>query len=187
MSDLPRHPIRFADLPNRKRTQFSLVPDASERKAIAKALDLLELRKLRFDGALVPMSKRDWRIEATLGATAHQACVVTLDPVSTRIDEDVIRTYVAEFDVPDAEEFEITEDDASDPLPDTLDLYDIALEALALSLPAYPRTDGAETGSDGRAMFTEPGKEAMTDEQARPFAGLGALRDALANKGETDE
>jgi len=187
MTDLPCHPVRFADLSGRKRTQFSLTPNAPERAAIARALDLLELRKFRFEGALIPLSKRDWRVEAKLGATVHQACVVTLDPVSTRIDEDVTRTFVAEFDVPDAEEFEITEDDTSDPLPDTLDLYDVALEALTLTLPAYPRKEGAETGTDGRAMFTEPGKEAMTDEDARPFAGLGALRDALANKGESED
>ncbi|MCF2903624.1 DUF177 domain-containing protein [Octadecabacter sp. CECT 8868] len=186
MTDLPQHPVRFADLPSRKRTQFTLTPDAAEREALAKALDLLALRKLRFEGALIPKGKRDWSLEATIGATAQQACVVTLDPVTTRIDEDVIRTYTAEIDIPDEDEIQITEDDSADPLPATLDLYDVALEALALSLPAYPRKEGAETGVDGRAMFTEPGKAAMTDEEARPFAGLGALRDSLEKKAEDD-
>ena len=187
MAERPTHLIRFADLPNRKRTHFTLEPSAEQRAALAADIDVPQIRKLKFDGALIPMGKRDWRVEATLGATVQQDCVVTLDPVTTRIDEDVTRTFVASFELPEAEEIEISEDDDSDPLPATLDLYDVALEALTLALPAYPRKDGAVTGTDGRAMFTEPGKDVMTDEDARPFAGLGALRDALANKDKDDD
>ena len=187
MTDLPRHGVRFADLPNRKRSHVTLTPDAPQRASLAVALDVPAIKKLKFDVALIPMGKRDWRLEGVMGATVQQECVVTLEPISTRIDEDVVRTYVADFDHPNEEEVELSEDDTADPLPATLDLYDVALEALALSLPAYPRKDGAETGTDGRAMFTEPGKEAMTDEQARPFAGLGALRDALEKKADGEE
>ncbi|PVA08113.1 YceD family protein [Thalassorhabdomicrobium marinisediminis] len=187
MSDLPRHRVRFADLPNRKRTGFDLQPDAQARAALAQELGVPGLRKFRFEGVLSPMGKSDWRLEGTLGATVEQACVVTLEPVNTRIDETVARTFMADFEYPAAEEVELTEDDTADPLPATLDLYDVALEALALALPAYPRKEGVETGTDGRAMFTEPGKTPMTDEEARPFAGLQALRDSLASKDETDD
>jgi len=179
MSDLPSHPIRLADLNMRKRAHFTLEPDAPARKALAQALDVLAVKKLKFAGALIPTGKRDWRVEAHLGATVSQACVVTLDPVSTRIDEDVMRSYVSDFDLPDDPEHEISSDDDSDPMPDTLDLIDLILEALALSLPPYPRKDGAEPSVVG---VTEPGKAVMTDEDARPFAGLAALRAGLENK-----
>lgn len=179
MSELPKHVVRLADLPNRKRTHFTIEPDAPGRAALAEALDVLVVRKLRFDGALIPLGKRDWRIEATLGATVSQACVVTLEPVTTRIDEDVTRTYVAHFDFPDADEVEMPEDDTTDPMPETLDLVEVMTEALALALPAYPRKDGVEAQT---ARFTEPGKTPMSDEDARPFAGLAALRDSLENK-----
>lgn len=184
MSDLPTHPIRFADLPNRKRTHFTIEPDADARRVLADALDILALKKLRFDGALIPMGKRDWRIEAKLGASAQQACVVTLDPVTTRIDEPVERTYTAQYEFPDESEVEVPEDDTADPLPDTLDLIDVLLEALALALPPYPRKPGV--ASDIIAV-TEPGKAAMTDADARPFAGLAALRDSLENKGSDSD
>ena len=188
MSDLPSHPIRFADLPARRRSHFLLEPDAPARKALAAKMDLLALRKLKFEGALIPMGKRDWRIEAKMGATVHQACVITLEPVSSRIDEQVERTFIAEYEKPEKSknreevEIEVSEDDTSDTLPDTLDLYDVVMETLLLTLPPYPRIEGAETGTDGRAMFTEPGKAVMTDEDARPFAGLQALRDSLETK-----
>ena len=141
------------------------------------------IRKLRFAGALIPVGKRDWRLEGLLGATVQQACVVTLEPVTSRIDEEVARAYAADFTVPDAAEVEMPEDDSTDPLPETLDLHEVMVEALALALPAYPRADGAETGT---AVFTEPGKAAMTDEDAKPFAGLAALKQSLENKDDGD-
>jgi uncharacterized metal-binding protein YceD (DUF177 family) len=181
MPDLPTHPIRLADLNNRKRAHFTIEPDSDGRKAIAAALDVLQVKKLKFDGALIPTGRRDWRIEATFGATVSQACVVTLDPVTTRIDEDIKRTYLSEWDTSEGEEVKIESEDTDDPLPDTLDLIEVIIEALALSLPAYPRKDGVEATVVG---VTEPGKAVMTDEDARPFAGLAALRAGRENKGD---
>ncbi|MGB1722615.1 MAG: DUF177 domain-containing protein, partial [Paracoccaceae bacterium] len=42
-----------------------------------------------------------------------------------------------------------------------------------------PRAHGADLGE---AVFTEPGKAAMRDEDTRPFAGLAALREQLEDK-----
>jgi len=182
MSDLPTHIIRFADLPGRKRSQFTIQPDAAGRRALAQTLGLQSIRKIRFDGMLIPMGKRDWRIEAKLGATIVQSCVVTLEPITTRIDEEVMRSYLTEIDTPDETEVEMVEDDTTDPLPDTLDLIEVMTEALVLAMPAYPRIDGADPATLG---VTEPGKQLMTDEDARPFAGLAALR-ANLQTGDTN-
>ncbi|NBT33687.1 MAG: DUF177 domain-containing protein, partial [Rhodobacteraceae bacterium] len=105
--------------------------------------------------------------------------VVTLDPVTTRIDESVTRSYVAEMPEIEPGEVEMPEDDTVDPLPVTLDLTEVMIEALALALPAFPRAEGAELGS---LVVTAPGLTPMTDEVARPFAGLGALKKALEKK-----
>jgi uncharacterized metal-binding protein YceD (DUF177 family) len=68
------------------------------------------------------------------------------------------------------------EDETAEPLPATLDLGQVMIEALALTLPPYPRTPGAETGE---AVFTEPGKTPLRAADLHPFAGLAGLRDAL--------
>lgn len=182
MSDLPHQIIRLADLPNRKRSAFTVEPDAPARAAIAQALGIEGLRKLRLSGALLPVGKHDWHLEAALGATAQQACVVTLDPMITRIDETITRDYVADYVAPDTPEAEMPDDDTTDPLPASLDLVAVMMEALALALPAYPRKDGAQTGT---AVFTEPGKAPLRDEDTRPFAGLADLRNAIAKKDDT--
>jgi hypothetical protein len=46
-------------------------------------------------------------------------------------------------------------------------------EALALALPDYPRAPDAEMET---GQFAAPGVDPMTDEDAKPLAGLAALR-----------
>lgn len=167
-----------------------IIPDSEVLDKIARNLELLSLRKLRLTGTIVPAGKADWRFEGALGATVTQPCVVTLDPVTTRLDEEVTRLWRADmppFDALDPdEEVEVPEDVSEEALGDMIDLGALLLESLALALPLYPRTKDAALGEQ---VFTEPGKAAMTDDDAKPFAGLAALRDQLsggADEGEPD-
>lgn len=170
--------IRLADHSQNRPVTFALRPDAAQLRAIAADLGLLGLRKLAFSGQLVPLNRRDWQLEAQLGATVVQACVVSLDPVTTRIDDAVRRQYLAEMpETPETEEVEMPEDDTIDPLPETVDLEQVMIEALALALPLYPRAEGVAPVA---ISVTEPGKAPLTDAAARPFSALAALRDKLA-------
>jgi uncharacterized metal-binding protein YceD (DUF177 family) len=173
--------MRLSDLTTGRATPFSLLPNAPERKAIADALGIVAIKKLKFEGTLTPQGRSDWTLQAKLGATVVQDCVVTLDPVTTRIDEGISRQYVADFTVSDAAEVEMDEDDTTEELPSTIDLVAVMMEALSLALPAFPRAADATLGD---VQYTEPGQEPMTDDDAKPFAGLRALRDALGKKAE---
>lgn len=173
--DLLDRPIRLAELGSRS-FDFDLSPDAGRLAALTDALDLLSLKKVRFTGSLRPDGPRDWRLDAMLGATVVQPCRVTLKPVTTRIDEAVTRRYLARWEEPAKDEIEMPEDDSAEPLPETLVLGDVLAESLALALPAFPRAEDADEVS---LSVTEPGKTAMTDDEAKPFAGLASLRDKL--------
>ncbi|MES0860986.1 DUF177 domain-containing protein [Ruegeria sp. SCPT10] len=168
--------LRVADLPQNTPTSFELRPEKDALEAIKQDLGLLGLRKLSFVGQVRADGRRDWVLTGTLGATVIQRCVVTLEPVTTRIDMPVSRLYVADWSDPDEPEYEIPEGDETEPLGAEIDPEIVMIEALSLALPQYPRKDGAELG---QADYTEPGKQAMTDEDAKPFAGLAELRDAL--------
>ncbi len=167
-------PLRLAELPP-KRTAFSLTPDVATRNAIAKELGLLGLRKVRFAGKITPFGTSDWRLNARLGATVVQACVLTLAPVTTRIDERIIRGYLAELAAPQGDgELEMPDDETLEPVGEVIDPGLVMVEALALALPIYPHAPGAElTDTD----FAGPGIKPMTDEDARPFAGLRGLHE----------
>ncbi|SDC20896.1 YceD family protein [Ruegeria marina] len=168
--------LRVADLPQNRATTFTLRPDSARLGELARELGIDGVRKLSFGGELRAEGKSDWRLTAILGATVVQPCVVTLEPVTTRIDTEVRRLFVKDWAEPDEEEAEMPENDEAEPLGPVIDLNAVMTEALALALPAYPRKEGVELGE---AVFAEPGKTAMTDEDTRPFAGLAALRDKL--------
>ena len=172
-TSLPSAPLRVADLSQNSETPFDLRPSAADLALIAQDMDLLGLRKLSFQGALRALGNSDWELNGTLGATVIQPCVVTLDPVTTRIDIPVRRQYIKALEFSDEPEVEIPEDDAVEPLGAVIDLARVMLETLGLAVPLYPRKEGVHLDN---AVFTEPGAAPMTDEDARPFAGLAALR-----------
>lgn len=170
--------LRVADLSQSAENAFSLRPDATALASIAGELDLSALRKLSFVGRIVPLGASDWVLEATLGATVVQPCVVTLDPVTTRIDQTLRRQYLADYQPVDDPEAEMPEDDNVEPLGQWIDPAMVMIEALALAVPDYPRKDNAELG---KMVYTKPGHAPMTDEDARPFAGLADLQQKLKN------
>jgi len=173
--------IRVAELTRGQSRQITAEPGAEARAAVAEALGIDAVKKLRFEGQLAPLGKRDWELTGTLGATVVQACVVTLAPVTTRIDAPVSRRFLADWEEPSGDEVEMPEDVDAEPLGAEIDIGAMMVEALALALPDFPRAEGVELDE---AVFAEPGTQAMTDEDAKPFAGLAALRNKLA--GEDD-
>lgn len=170
------HPLRVASLATRKPTRFKLIPNAAERAALAATLDLLDLPKVAFIGELRPTGSRDFILEADLQADVVQPCSITLAPVPASVSEKVNRRYMANWIAPEGDEIEMPEDDSVEALPEVIDLGDVLTEALALSLPLYPRAPGAELGE---AVFAEPGVEPLKDEALKPFAGLAALKAKL--------
>lgn len=179
---LPGRTFTVSDLSKNSKTPFSVIPDEHHCEAIARTLGVDTLRKLRFEGSLSPVGKADWSLRAHLGATVVQPCVATLEPVTTRIDTQVLRRFLAK--APDepapGSETEMPEDETEEPLGREIDLTAIMIEELGLAIPAYPRLEGTATQS---LTITEPGITPMTDDEARPFAGLASLKDQLKRDG----
>ncbi|WP_324754718.1 DUF177 domain-containing protein [Roseovarius sp. Pro17] len=171
--------LRVAELPKGASLPFDIVPDAAMRAAMAEELGINALRKLTFRGTLAPLGRRDWQLSAQLGATAQQACIATLEPVTSRIDTSIQRRFLS--DMPRPEELDPTpedgvpmpEDEAEEPLGEVIDLARVLIEALALALPDYPRKDGAGPAS---AAVAPPGEVPLDDDAIKPFAGLAALK-----------
>jgi uncharacterized metal-binding protein YceD (DUF177 family) len=171
------HPLRTGALSPRKPTRFDLRPDEATRAAIAASLDLLDLPAFRFRGELRPTGRNDYLLEAELTASVVQPCSVTLAPVPATLTEAVRRSYLSNWQEPEGDEVEMPEDDTQEPLPEVIDLGAVAIEALALALPLYPRAPDAALGE---AVFAPPGSEPLRAADLKPFASLAALRDRLA-------
>lgn len=181
----PTYPMRRAQLAPRKPTRFDLRPPPAVRQRIAKMLDLIELPKLRMRGEFTPKDARDFKLIAQLDARAVQPCVSSLAPVPCEINEEVRRLYLAEWEPPQNDELQLSDEDDGERLPEVIELADVMIEALTLALPLYPRAAGVTPTS---ARSTPPGAELLSDDEAapKPFAALAALRESLA-QGGTDK
>jgi uncharacterized metal-binding protein YceD (DUF177 family) len=173
MSSIPpsNAAYRVAELPQNSIKKFEIRPEPAQNDAIAAELGLLGLRKFRFVGQIKASGKSDWRMTGNIGATVIQPCAITLEPVTTRIDLAVERLFVRDLEKLDEEEIEMPEDDSIEQLGGFIDPEAVMIEALVLALP-----EGAELGE---AIYTQAGTAPMKDEDARPFAGLAALKGLL--------
>jgi uncharacterized metal-binding protein YceD (DUF177 family) len=155
------HPIRFDE-----------APTAAEAEALRDLMGLIGLRKMRFTGEIIPLRPDGWEVRGTLGASVTQSCVVTLEPVRTRVETDVLLRFVP-ADKIDSPMDDADFDETLEPLGPEIDLGLIATEALALALPAYPRAEGATLGDINNV------DEEIEDQAPNPFAALEALKDKL--------
>lgn len=171
--------ISMADMPKGGTRRFDLIFSTARLKDAIETLSLRDIRKVRIKGTLAPEGPKNWLLDVEVGASVTQDCVVTLQPVKTRIDTPVRRLFLTNWQEPEGDSvLEMTIDEDSEPLGEVIDLEQIALEAVALALPTYPRAEGAALETQ---VFAEPGIEPMTDEDAKPFARLAALRDKMGD------
>ncbi len=174
------HPLRTASLSSRRPTLFDLAPTDPQRQALALILGVSALPVLRFTGSLAPTGPRDFTLDAHLVATVVQPCVVTLAPVTTRIETQVRRHYLADFPEPHETESQVHDDADEEPLPEVIDIGAVLTEAIALALPDYPRASGAELAE---TVVAPPGVTPLRDGDLKPFAGLQALARKLSGEG----
>ena len=173
-------PYRTKALSARKPTRFDLALGPDALALVAALLGITAVRALRFKGELRPSGHHDVELEARLAATVEQPCGITLAPVVTMIREPVLRRYIADLADPEELEIEMPDDDSAEPLPEVIDVGEVALEVLALALPLYPRAPGAELPE---MVAAPPGVTPLRDADLRPFAGLAGLADKLTGPG----
>jgi uncharacterized metal-binding protein YceD (DUF177 family) len=141
-----------------------------ERRALAKRFDLLALDLLR---AKVNLRRVQGgtavRLAGHLSAEVTQSCVVTLDPVANRIEEDFTVLYAPQAAVEAAMVGADADMDLPEPLPEgTLDIGEAVAQQLSLALDPFPRAPGAEIDPEWRGDAEET--------RENPFARLATFR-----------
>ena len=146
---------------------------ANERETLAARFGLIELKELKA-GLHVQRVGDELLIQVTgrLSAVVVQNCVVTLEPTSYEIDEEIDERFGPNDDLP--AEVELLDDDGP-PEPfdgEGIDLGEVVAQHLALGIDLYPRAPGVEFPD------LTVGEDANTarDETKGPFAALAALK-----------
>ena len=163
-------PLSLRRLPRAQSHSFEHVASDVEQTALARVFDAREVPRMRMEGTIAPLGEDGWTLQARLRATVIQTCVVTLEPVTSRVDAVVKREFV-----PGREDRidELDPDEIAEPLRDEIDLGLIAMEELALALPPYPRNPTADISRYA------PDDAELDDERPNPFAALVGLRDKM--------
>ena len=153
--------------------------EPGERAALARRFGLLSLDRLSATLRLERAGARNLvRIAGRLAAEVTQTCVVTLEPVSARLEEDFTLLYdleaaAAQGEAEGAREV-VVEPEAEEPPepvgPHGIDLGEAVAQQLAIALDPYPRAPGA-------ALPEEPSAGAGGARAAGgPFATLESLK-----------
>jgi hypothetical protein len=119
---------------------------ADELEAVARALGLLACTRLEASYTIVPGGTGRYTLSGTLRAEVTQACVVTLDPVVSAIEEGFEAAFWPEDDIPPPRGGVLDLDEAAEPRPivaGQIAVGRVVLECLAESLDPYPRKPGA--------------------------------------------
>jgi uncharacterized metal-binding protein YceD (DUF177 family) len=160
------------DIPSRGTdVQRKAMPE--ECALLAKELDIPAVERLEVRYNIKPLSGGRYRLEGTLKADVVQACIVTLDPVRSVVDDrievefrsDVVHEPQGKL----GEELIVLEVTEYEPLEHgRVDVGRIVTESLAAALPAYPRSPGAAL-EQIEAGPPEPGP-------ASPFSALAGWK-----------
>jgi uncharacterized metal-binding protein YceD (DUF177 family) len=143
---------------------YDLAATPAERAALARRFDLLALDRLEAQVRLTRLPGGLLRLSGALSADLVQACVVTLEPVRGRIDDQF--TLLFRPGVEEGEKAVVLSGAAElvEPLPGgVLDIGEAVAQQLSLALDPYPRAPGAAAASPGEAL-------------ASPFAALAKWR-----------
>jgi len=170
------YPVEVGDIPSTGLV-VRIEADEAERKALAARFGLISLESLKAEMEIKPWRKRGVAVSGHFTAAVTQTCVVSLEPLSARLDEDFQDYFLPEADlrrlISDAE---ITLDvNAADPDPlegDRIDAGELVAEHVSLAIDPYPRKEGAEFSPPEGVESTESPAEPAEN----PFAVLQKLR-----------
>jgi len=154
--------------------------DPAERAALARRFGTPSVDQFRVTATLraVPGGAM---LTGTVAARLTQQCVVTMEPVETRLEEPLDRRFAPANQIESEGAFDPEAEDPPDPLTDEIDVGEIAAETAALAIDPYPRAAGAKVE---RNSATPPGSAPLDDDAVKPFASLADLKKRL--EGETD-
>ncbi|WP_315838847.1 DUF177 domain-containing protein [Bradyrhizobium prioriisuperbiae] len=148
--------------------------DPSQRAAMRDLAGLRDLSEARAEFELRHAGRNRVLVTGRVTARIGQTCVVTLDPIEVAIDEPVDLLFAPEDQVAAIakamEEEAETDGEVQDPpeaiVNGTIDLGNLAADALFLGIDPYPRKPDA--------VFEPP--VIAEDPESHPFAALKALK-----------
>lgn len=143
-------PLQVNRLPARGQTVL-IELDEKNRSELAERHDLVSVKNYHAELLAKPWKREGVRISGTLSAEIEQTCVVTLEPMTSRVETEVSGIFIPEgsrIGRHDIEGGEIVVEAEGDDIPeaftgDSVNVGHLVEEFFALEIDPYPRKPGA--------------------------------------------
>lgn len=172
--DVPfSYPVKVGHI-SANPVRIRLEANADELKALADVWNVLSVENLKAELQLTRWKRDGIKVKGELHSGVTQACIVSLEPVSSRINETFEHVFVPEGSklarIVTNEEGEIVLDPDGPDIPDqftgdTIDIGAVVAEFAALAIDPYPRKPDASFSGFGD-------DNEVDDKPPSPFAAL---------------
>ena len=163
--------------------EIRIEPGPEDRAVLAENLKLLALDKMESHLEIIPVGEESFRVRGTLSADVTQNCVISLDPVTSQISEQIDVEFrprprdgsgiMQENPIGGVNQDVLTEKEFEEYEAGKLVLGAFVVEILASALDPYPRKRDTEF-SWGSGNNDDGAVEKSASES--PFAKLTAIR-----------
>jgi hypothetical protein len=170
MTELSQWVHRLRDIPE-SGLDVSRRATPEERAEIAKAIGLVECRKLEARYTIRSLIEGRYLMHGSISAQVVQSCVVTLEPVESDVSASVEAVFWPAEDIVPSEAAVVEVEDGLDPEPiidDQIEAGRVIYEHLADAIDPYPRKPGVTFDWKDGKTGPEP--------EGGPFAALGRLK-----------
>ncbi|MBE7185199.1 MAG: DUF177 domain-containing protein [Methylobacterium mesophilicum] len=169
------HTVNVARLPERGMP-LVIEPDAETRAVLAQEHGLLGVESFKADLTVEKWKRNGVRVRGRVEALIDQECVVTLEPLRNRIDEEVDAVFLPEdsklgregFDLGGEIHLDMDGPDSPETFNgDAIDVGALAEQFFGLAIDPYPRKANARPETE-----PETGEDAPMSEWQAKLAGL---------------
>ncbi|QTN98615.1 DUF177 domain-containing protein [Brucella sp. 458] len=178
MTDKPAltYPVPVMHLPQ-KGVTVTISTNEKERAALARGHELDAVNAFSAEFLLTPWKKDGIRVRGRIDAEIVQACVVTLEPLTNTIAEEIDTIFVPEnsrlarIELDESGEILLDAEGADIPetfVGDRIDVGAVAEEFFDLAIDPYPRKPGLPEESEPKIFGDGDGDE----KPVSPFAKL---------------
>lgn len=158
--------------------EINLAPDKEELEIIADEAGVDAVLEFSCIISLLPWRRTGLKIKGVLSCVVRQTCVATLEPLENPVNDTFERYFLSEArkgrDEPEIIDGEMVLDPERDDFPDMvsgdrLNLWEIAIEQMVLTVDIFPRASNVEP------IDVMTGSEDVVEEATTPFSHLKTL------------
>tara|TARA_B100000965_G_C19225712_1_gene597861 strand:- start:76 stop:630 length:555 start_codon:yes stop_codon:yes gene_type:complete len=128
-----------------KKFAFQYTSNLKALTELTRILKIEELKAFSFQGQIFQLNEHDYTLRASFDATVVQLCIISLNPIKTKISNKINQSYIDQENSQKTKYLLIDHDSIEkEQFKSEINVGDIMLEALSLEIPLYPRKKNAK-------------------------------------------